>query len=185
MPSFSYETSFTSEFSSSSSTESRMSRATSVSSEVFINITVSECKINKEVKRNWGWFWWGLNSTLLHKIFPTKAFFDEIYFHNLFGTCISWTSCSTKVSTCLIKTRWDFTGETFATSMQWMNRSIFFNLRTLIMKWPSKERFCLQRILLPTKNFGFGKLLSEVSRYKYFYFFFYMMYVHVCICVYM
>merc|ERR1712117_149081 len=34
MPSFSYETSFTSEFSSSSSTESRMSRATSVSSEL-------------------------------------------------------------------------------------------------------------------------------------------------------
>merc|ERR1711962_1618703 len=38
MPSFSYETSFTSEFSSSSSTESRMSRATSVSSEVFITL---------------------------------------------------------------------------------------------------------------------------------------------------
>merc|ERR1712193_469246 len=34
MPSFSYETSFTSELSSSSSTESRMSRATSVSSEL-------------------------------------------------------------------------------------------------------------------------------------------------------
>merc|ERR1711928_8205 len=34
MPSFSYETSFTSKFSSSSSTESRMSRATSVSSEL-------------------------------------------------------------------------------------------------------------------------------------------------------
>ena len=71
--------------------------------------------------------------------------------------------------------------------MQWMNRSIFFNLRTLIMKWPSKDRFCLQRILLPTKNFGFGKLLPEVCRYKYFYFFFdigtYMyicIYVHIC-----
>ena len=45
----------------------------------------------------------------------------------------------------------------------------------------------LQRILLPTKNFGFGKLLPEVCRYKYFYFFFdirtYMyicIYVHIC-----
>ena len=49
------------------------------------------------------------------------------------------------------------------------------------MKWPSKERFCLQRILLPTKNFGFGKLLSEVCRCKYFYFFFYMINARICI----
>ena len=147
MPSFSYETSFTSEFSSSSSTESRMSRATSVSSEVFINITVSECKINKEVKRNWGWFWWGLNWTLLHKIFPKAFCSNEIYFHNLFGTCISWTSCSTKVSTCLIKTRWDFTGETFIISMQWMNRRIiFFNLNT-------HHEMTQQRTLLFAENF--------------------------------
>ena len=146
MPSFSYETSFTSEFSSSSSTESRMSRATSVSSEVFTNITVSECKINMEVKRKCGLFWWGLNSTLLPKIFP-KAFFNEIYFHNLCGTCISWTSCSTKVSTCLIKTRWDSTGETFIISMQWMNRkSIFFNLHT-------PHQMTQQRTLLFAENF--------------------------------
>ena len=99
-----------------------------------------------------------------------KHFFNEIYFHNLCGTCISWTSCSTKVSTCLIKTRWDSTGETFTISMQWMNRKRYSLTCILLMKWPSKERFCLQRILLPTKNFGFGKLLSEVCRYKYFYF---------------
>merc|ERR1711948_163816 len=72
MPSFSYETSFTSEFSSSSSTESRISRATSVSSEL-----------------------------------------DELLYQS-------------------------------------------FNMS-------DKDKMRLYRILLPTKNFGFRKLLSEVQ----------------------